>query len=69
MAKNLPWSTIWDPGLPGSEEGHRAMEAWALGFCPVGRWGVEEASGLGRHTAAYLAGQSHDVRTEGSRCS
>lgn len=48
--------------FPVSEEGHRAMEAWALGFGPVGRWGVEGASGLGRHTAAYLAGQGHDVR-------
>ena len=48
--------------FPVSGEGHQAMEAWALGFGPVGRWGVERASGVGRHTAAYLAAQGHDVR-------
>lgn len=40
-----------------SGAGHRAMEAWALSFGPVARWGVEGASGLGRHTATYLVGQ------------
>lgn len=42
--------------------GHRDMEAWALSFGPVLRWGVEGAGGLGRHTAAFLAGRGHDVR-------
>lgn len=45
-----------------SGAGHRAMEAWALSFGPVARWGVEGASGLGRHTATYLVGRGHDVR-------
>lgn len=45
-----------------SGEGHRAMEAWALSFGPVARWGVEGASGLGRHTAMFLVGRHHDVR-------
>lgn len=45
-----------------SGDGHRAMETWALGFGPVARWGIEGASGLGRHTAMYLIGQGHDVR-------
>ncbi len=45
-----------------SGDGHRAMEAWALGLGPVDRWGIEGASGLGRHTAMYLIGQGHDVR-------
>src|ERR671930_114651 len=45
-----------------SGDGHRAMEAWALGFGPILRWGIEGASGLGRHTAIYLIGQGHDVR-------
>ena len=45
-----------------SGEGHRAMEAWALSFGPVERWGIEGASGLGRHTAMYLAERGHDVR-------
>ena len=45
-----------------SGDGHRAMEAWALRFGPITRWGIEGACGLGRHTAMYLAGQGHDVR-------
>jgi transposase len=45
-----------------SGEGHRAMEAWALSFGPVLRWGVEGAAGLGRHTATFLTGRGHDVR-------
>lgn len=45
-----------------SGEGHRALEQWALGFGPVVRWGVEGASGIGRHTAVFLCGRGHDVR-------
>lgn len=45
-----------------SGEGHRAMEAWALAFGPVSRWGIEGAAGIGRHTAMFLAGRGHDVR-------
>ena len=45
-----------------SGDGHRSMEAWALGFGPIVRWGIEGASGIGRHTAMYLIGQGHDVR-------
>lgn len=45
-----------------SGDGHRAMEAWALGFGPVARWGIEGATGLGRHTTMYLINQGHDVR-------
>ncbi len=45
-----------------SGDGHRAMEAWALGFGPIVRWGIEGAAGLGRHTAMYLVGQGHDAR-------
>ncbi|MBA2336182.1 MAG: transposase [Acidimicrobiia bacterium] len=45
-----------------SGDGHRATEAWALSFGPITRWGIEGASGLGRHTAIYLIGQGHDVR-------
>ena len=48
--------------LPGVGRRHRAMEAWALGFGPIVRWGIEGASGLGRHTAMYLIGRGHDVR-------
>ncbi len=45
-----------------SGDGHRALEAWALSFGPVDRWGVEGASGLGRHTAMFLVGRRYDVR-------
>ncbi len=45
-----------------SGDGHRAMEAWALRFGPIARWGIEGASGLGRHTSMYLIHQGHDVR-------
>jgi transposase len=38
------------------------MEAWALSFGPIVRWGIEGASGLGRHTSMYLIGHGHDVR-------
>jgi hypothetical protein len=45
-----------------SGDGHRALEAWALSFGPVVRWGIENAAGWGRHTAIFLAGAGHDVR-------
>src|SRR4051812_24325234 len=45
-----------------SGEGHRALLAWARSFGQVARWGVENASGWGRHTAIFLAGREQDVR-------
>jgi transposase len=45
-----------------SAQGHRALLAWARSFGPVARWGVENASGWGRHTAIFLADRGHDVR-------
>jgi transposase len=45
-----------------SGEGHRELEAWARQFGPIARWGIEGASGWGRHTAMFLAGRGHDVR-------
>jgi hypothetical protein len=45
-----------------SGEGHRALEAWARSFGPIARWGVENASGWGRHTAMFLARGGQDVR-------
>ncbi len=45
-----------------SGEGHRALAGWVLGFGPVVRWGIEGASGLGRHTTFYLLSLGHDVR-------
>jgi transposase len=45
-----------------SGEGHRALEAWARQFGPIARWGIENATGWGRHAAVFLAGREHDVR-------
>lgn len=45
-----------------SGDGHRALAAWALSFGPVLRWGIEGASGLGRHTSMFLCRQGFDVR-------
>jgi transposase len=45
-----------------SGHGHRALEAWARSFGPVMRWGIEGATGLGRHTTMFLTGRDHDVR-------
>ena len=36
--------------------------AWARLFGQVARWGIENASGWGRHTAIFLTGQEQDVR-------
>jgi transposase len=63
-------ATIVDPsgGLVASEhfrvsgDGHRALEAWAMQFGAIVRWGVEGASAWGRHTAIYLIGRGYDVR-------
>jgi transposase len=45
-----------------SGEGHRALAAWARQFGPIARWGIENATGWGRHTAVFLAGRDQDVR-------
>ena len=45
-----------------SGQGHRALVAWARSFGPIARWGVENASGWGRHTAAFLTRGDDDVR-------
>ena len=63
-------ATIVDPrgGLVASEhfhvsgDGHRALEAWAKQFGAIVRFGVEGASGWGRHTAIFLIGRGYDVR-------
>jgi transposase len=54
--------TLASASFKVSGDGHRKLEAWALGFGPVRRWGIEGASSLGRHTALYLIHQGHDVR-------
>ena len=45
-----------------SGDGHRAMETFVAGFGPVRRWGIEGATGLGRHTSMYLIRAGYDVR-------
>jgi len=42
--------------------GHRAMWEWVRGFGPVCRFGIENASGIGRHTAVFLIERGVDVR-------
>ena len=48
--------------FPNTREGHDAGLAWAAGFGPADRWGVEGASGLGRHLAEFLVEAGCDVR-------
>ncbi len=45
-----------------TREGHDAGLAWAAGFGPADRWGVEGASGLGRPLAEFLVEAGCDVR-------
>jgi hypothetical protein len=45
-----------------SGSGHRELEAWVSSLGQVRRWGIEGASGLGRHVSAFLALRGHDVR-------
>ncbi len=45
-----------------SGDGHRALEAWARQFGPIARWGIENATGWGRHTAVFLSRRDQDVR-------
>ena len=49
-----------------------ALAAWARSFGPIARWGIEGASGWGRHTAVFLADREQDVRdvcaTRTARC-
>ncbi|HTW08490.1 MAG TPA: transposase [Acidimicrobiales bacterium] len=45
-----------------SGDGHRQLETWATSHGRVRRWGIEGASGLGRHTTVFLVRHGHDVR-------
>jgi transposase len=54
--------TVATASFKVSGVGHRALLEWATGFGPVRRWGIESASGLGRHTAMFLIDHGHDVR-------
>ena len=48
--------------FPNTRQGHDAGLAWVAGFGPADRWGVEGASGLGRHLAEFLVAAGCDVR-------
>lgn len=48
--------------FPNTRQGHDAGLAWAAGLGPTDRWGVEGASGLGRHLAEFLVAAGCDVR-------
>ena len=54
--------TVATASFKVSGVGHRALAEWATSFGPVRRWGIEGASGLGRHTTVFLVDHGHDVR-------
>jgi transposase len=54
--------TVATASFKVSGVGHRALLEWATSLGPVRRWGIENASGLGRHTAVFLIERGHDVR-------
>jgi transposase len=48
--------------FPNTRDGHRSGMAWASEFGSIDRWGIEGASGLGRHLAGFLVEAGCDVR-------
>jgi hypothetical protein len=54
--------TVATASFKVSGVGHRALEEWATSFGPVRRWGIENVSGLGRHTVIFLVEEGRDVR-------
>lgn len=48
--------------FPNTRGGHTSALAWAAGFGPADRWGIEGASGLGRCLAEFLVEAGCDVR-------
>jgi transposase len=54
--------TVATASFKVSGVGHRALVEWVASFGPVRHWGIENASGLGRHTAIFLIERGHDVR-------
>ncbi len=55
-------ATVATASFKVSGVGHRALLELVTSFGPVRRWGIESASGLGRHTAIFLIEHGHDVR-------
>jgi transposase len=54
--------TVATASFKVSGVGHRALLEWATSFGAVRRWGIEGASGLGRHTTMFLIDRGYDVR-------
>jgi transposase len=54
--------TVATASFKVSGVGHRALLEWVTSFGAVRRWGLEGASGLGRHTAVFLIEHGCDVR-------
>ena len=54
--------TVATASFKVSGVGHRELVEWATTFGAVRRWGIEGASGLGRHTAIFLIERDYDVR-------
>lgn len=63
-------ATILDPvgrvvehrSFANDPDGHAEALAWASDFGAIDRWGIEGASGLGRHLAVALVAAGADVR-------
>jgi len=48
--------------FPTTRAGFAQLLEWASAFGAIDRWGVEGASGLGRHLSKFLIEAGHDVR-------
>jgi transposase len=68
--RNTFTATVLDPRgvevdrahFPNTGLGYVAASEWASEYGPVERWGIEGASGLGRHLAVFLVECGGDVR-------
>lgn len=54
--------TVGHAHFPNTRAGHASLVDWAASHGPIERWGVEGASGLGRHLAEFLVARDFDVR-------
>src|SRR5687768_11225201 len=54
--------TLGHAHFPNTRAGHANLVDWAASHGSIERWGVEGASGLGRHLAEFLVARDFDVR-------
>jgi transposase len=55
-------ATVGHEHFPTTQAGFAELLGWANAFGAISRWGVEGASGLGRHLSKFLIDAGHDVR-------